>query len=95
MAEAKETKKVKRPSAKKRDIQSKKKQVDNRSYRAKVSTSIKSLEKQISAKDQNGAQKSLKEVYSLLDKGVKTHVYKLNKASRLKSRLSAKAAASV
>lgn len=95
MAEAEkkeENKKTKRPSAKKRDIQSKKRQINNRSYKAKVNTTIKSFEKHLTAKDQPGAEARLKEVYSLLDKGVKTHVFKQNKASRLKSRLSARAA---
>ncbi|HSX12290.1 MAG TPA: 30S ribosomal protein S20 [Rhabdochlamydiaceae bacterium] len=88
-AEEKKKENGKRPSAKKRDMQSKKRQINNRSYKAKVNTTIKSFEKHLTAKDPAGAQERLKEVYSLLDKGVKTHVYKQNKASRLKSRLSA------
>lgn len=93
---AEETKKAeaktKRPTAKKRDIQSKKRQVNNRSYKAKVSTTIKSLEALLTKKDEKSGQEKLTEVYALIDKGVKTNIFKQNKASRLKSRLSKKAA---
>lgn len=80
--------KTKRPTAKKRDIQSKKRYLNNRSYKAKVSTTIKSFESHLVSKDEKGAEDRLKEVYGLIDKGVKTHVFKQNKANRLKARLS-------
>lgn len=82
--------KTKRPTAEKREIQSKKRQINNRAYKAKVNTTIKSLQSQIANKDEKVSKDKLKEVYALIDKGVKTHVYKQNKASRLKSRLTKK-----
>ncbi len=85
--EKKPEKKVKRPTALKRDIQSNKRRLDNRAYKARVSTTIRSLEKHIADHDIPGAKMRLNEVYSLLDKGVKTHVYKQNKANRVKAKL--------
>lgn len=86
MAQAKEKKRTKRPTALKRDIQSRKRQMTNRMFKSKVRTAMRSL-KEAQA---GGAvtPELLSSVYSLLDKGVKKGVYKINKASRLKSRLS-------
>ena len=88
-----EEKKVeRRPQAKKRDIQSEKRRMDNRAFRARVSTAIRTLESAISKKEADVVQK-LGRVHSLVDKGVKTGVYKINKASRMKSKLTLKTAA--
>jgi small subunit ribosomal protein S20 len=93
MAEAKkEEVKQKRPSALKRDMQNEKRCLRNRSYRAKVSTAVRSFEKALSQKEAPESVKSkLDLIFSLMDKGVKTGVYKLQKASRTKSRLHARA----
>ncbi len=83
----KKTAKVKRPTALKRDIQSEKKRLAHRSFKAEVSTAIRDF-KELADKKDAASQEKLAAVYSLMDKGVKTGVYKLNKASRAKSRLS-------
>lgn len=90
MAEEKETekKKVKRPTAKKRDLQSERKRLHNRSFRARVLTEVRAFESLISEGKMDGAKEKLANIYSLMDKGVKTNIVKLNKASRTKARLS-------
>jgi small subunit ribosomal protein S20 len=85
--------KVKRPSALKRKLQSEKKRLTNRSYRASVLTSIRSLEAALSQKEAPEAIKAkLDSIYSLMDKGVKRGIYKPQKAARTKSRLAARTA---
>ncbi len=80
--------KQKRPSALKRDMQNQKRCLRNRSYRAKVSTAIRSFEKSLTEKESTEAiQSKLNTIFSLMDKGVKTGVFKVQKASRTKSRL--------
>ena len=87
MAKEKEDKKkVKRPTAKKRDMQHEKRRVQNKSFRARVLTAVRSLETSIAQKE-SALDDKLGAVYSLMDKGVKTGVYTLNKASRVKARL--------
>ncbi|MDE3045039.1 MAG: 30S ribosomal protein S20 [Verrucomicrobiota bacterium] len=81
--------KQKRPSALKRNLQSEKRRLRNRSYEAKVHTAIRHLEQALSEKQPKEAiQSRLNSVFSLVDKGVKHGVYKRQKASRTKSRLS-------
>jgi small subunit ribosomal protein S20 len=93
MAEEKEVKKVRRPSAQKRDIQSKKRRLSNRAFKSTVRTAIRTLDEAMASKDQAAYQAKLNDVYSILDKGVKLGVLKLNQASRTKSRLTARIAA--
>lgn len=81
-------KKTKKPSALKRNIQSIKCNQRNRSYRARVSTALRSYKEILPKNDKAAAQTKLSEVYSLLDKGVKKGVFKLNKARRLKEQMS-------
>lgn len=90
--EKKETKKVKRPSAQKRAIQSEKHRLRNKTYKSSVRTAIRRFDECVEKKDQAAAKEQLNEVYSLMDKGVKKGIFKLNKASRTKSRLTARAA---
>lgn len=91
MAEAAKKAKVKQPSALKRKLQSDKRRARNRSYRASVLTSIRSLESSLKEKDEPETLKTkLNTIYSLMDKGVKRGVYKPQKAARTKSRLSAR-----
>ncbi len=89
MAEEKKgkEKKAKRPSALKRDEQSVRLNAKNRSYKAKVSTAVRSLEDSMSKKDAAAAKLKLSDVFSLMDKGVKTGIFKENKAGRVKARL--------
>ena len=84
--------KVKRPSAQKRDLQSEKRRVQNKNLKSSIRTAIRRLEDTITAGDKKKVEESLSSVYSLLDKAAKTGVFKLNKASRTKARLTAKAA---
>lgn len=83
--------KTRQPSALKRDLQNEKRRLRNRSYRASVLTSIRSLESAVSQKETPEAVKEkLNTIYSLMDKGVKKGVYKPNKAARTKARLAAR-----
>ena len=90
--EKKEAKKVKRPTAQKRDIQSEKRRLRNRTFKSSVRTAIRSLDDIIAKGDKPLAQTKLNEVYSILDKGVKHGILKINQVSRTKSRLAARAA---
>lgn len=91
--EKKEAAKVRKPSALKRDIQSEKRRQRNRSYRSSVSTAIRNFETSLTKKEAPESIKTkLDAVYSLMDKGVKKGVFKINKAARTKSRLTARTA---
>ncbi len=94
MADAKEkkTERQRRPTAIKRDLQSEKARVAHRSFKAKVSTAIRLFQESAEKKDLSAKEK-LASVYSLVDKGVKTGIYKANKAGRTKSRLAHKLSA--
>ncbi len=90
--EAKEKKKIKRPTALKRDIQSKKRRVRNRTFKSQVRTMVRDYEEILAKGDKEAIKATLNEVYSIMDKGVKKGVFKLNKASRTKARMAARAA---
>lgn len=95
MAEEAEKKKTRRPTALKRDIQSEKRRLINKSFKAKVRSATRLFEEAMNARTKESIQSTLNDVYSLMDKGVKRGVYKLNKASRTKARMAAKAATSL
>ena len=80
--------KTKLPSAQKRILQSERANLQNRSYRAKVASATRSLKESVEKKEGATVQTKLNTLFSLMDKGVKTGVYKANKASRVKSRFS-------
>jgi small subunit ribosomal protein S20 len=89
-AEGKQPKKAQgRSSAQKRALQSEKRRLANRSYRAKVATAIRgykdALEQKKSADE---TKQKLNLIFSLMDRGVKKGIYKPGKAARTKSRLS-------
>lgn len=86
-------KKVKQPTAIKRDLQSEKKRLINKVYRSRVRTAIRNFQETVGKGDEAVSTVKLNEVYSILDKCVQKGVFKLNKASRTKSRLAAKAVA--
>jgi ribosomal protein S20 len=94
MAEEKKEKekegKGRRPQAKKRDIQGTKRNLQNNAFKSKVNTAVRSFKTSLTQSDKDAQKKKLSELYSLVDKGVKTGVFKLNKASRLKSRFKQK-----
>ncbi len=90
---AKEEKKEKRPTALKRDLQNEKRRLRNKTFKSRVRTAIRHFEESLSKEDPSLRQNCLNEVYSLMDKGVSKGVFKLNKASRTKARLTARALA--
>jgi small subunit ribosomal protein S20 len=93
MADQKEAPKKaaeRRPQAIKRDHQNKRRRLSNRNFKAEVRTAIRRLEESF-GKENSDSQKNLSDIYSLMDKGVKTGVFKLNTAKRIKGRLAAKA----
>jgi small subunit ribosomal protein S20 len=81
----KETKKERKPTALKRDIQGEKKRLHNKQFKSSVRTAIRVLETAIQKKE--NADEKLSAVFSLMDKGVKTGVFKQNKANRTKAKL--------
>ena len=81
--------KKKLPTALKREKQSKKRNMQHRSFKSRVRTAIRGFEVAFSEKDKEKVEAALATVYSLMDKGVKVGVYKKNKAARTKSRLTA------
>lgn len=93
--EEKKEKKEKRPTAQKRDIQNKKRRMNNKVYKSRVRTAVRAFQDSIEVGDQTATTEKLNEVYSLLDKCAKKGVFKLNKVSRTKSRLAARAVAKV
>ncbi len=92
MADKEPKKKEKRATALKRDIQNQKKRADNRVFKSRVRTAIRRFEEAVAKNEQESVAETLSNVYALMDKGVKKGLYKLNMASRTKSRLAAKAA---
>lgn len=90
---AKETevkKKEKRPQAQKRDIQHEKRRLRNKAYKSQVRTAVRDFHAILSKGDEQAIKQALNEVYSLMDKGVKKGIFKLNTASRTKARLTAR-----
>jgi small subunit ribosomal protein S20 len=79
-------KKVKRPTALKRDLQNEKRRLINKSFKSVVRTTLRDFDETLSTKDKEKIQSSLNEVFSILDKGVKRGVFKVNKAARTKAR---------
>ncbi len=86
------SKKAKRPTSVKRQLQSEKKRLRNKAARSRVKTAVKSFLAQVSKKDTKESVQSLSEINSLVDKGVKNGIYKKNKASRIKARMAARLA---
>lgn len=81
-----EKKKVKRPTAQKRDLRNEKMRLINKSFKTNVRTTMRSFEEALKAQNNERIQTALSEVYSVMDSGVKRGIFKSNKASRIKSR---------
>lgn len=77
-------------SAQKRDKQGEKRRLANRGFKSKVKTAVRSYETALTGSDQAVIQTQFNQVCSLMDKGVKTGCFKVNKAARTKSRLSSR-----
>lgn len=90
MADDKKAKK-RRPTALKRDIHNVKRREINKSFKSRVHTATRALDAALVSKDQPAVKDSLQSVYSMMDKGVKRGIFKLNKASRTKARYAARA----
>jgi len=73
-------------SAKKALRASKKKRVFNLRRKSKIDSLKKEFRTLVAAKNKVAAQKLIPAYYQALDKAVKTHFFKANTASRLKSR---------
>lgn len=95
MADKKKEKKTKRPTAEKRMEQSEKSRMANRQFKSQVRTAVRRFEESLTTKNEATVKEALNSVYSLMDKAVKRGTYKLNKSSRTKSRLTARAAAAL
>lgn len=86
------SKKVKVPTAQKRDLQNERKRIRNRAFKAEVRTVIRGFEESLKKEDVALTKEHLSQVYSILDKGAKRGVLTKNKANRSKARLTAQAA---
>ena len=93
MAKEKKDVKKKRPTALKRDIQNEKRRLQNKIFKSKVRTSVRRFEDALVKGEEAQITEALNTVFSMMDKGVKRGTYKLNKAGRTKSRLTARARA--
>ena len=91
--DTKATKKEKIPTPIKRNKQNEKKRLANKSYRSSIRTALNAFDASLKSNDSAQIKEKLSEVYTLMDKAVKKGIYKLNKASRTKARLTARAAA--
>ena len=92
MAEEEKKGKQRRPQAKKRDIQNERRRLQNRAFKSKTGSAIRTMRAAIASKDAS-SKEQLNALYSIMDKGVKTGIFKLNKANRIKSKLSRQLAA--
>lgn len=90
--ETKKEKKEKRPTPLKRDMQNLKRRARNRELKSNVKTAIRSFEEALPKGDAAITKEQLSQAFSMLDTAVKKGIFKLNKASRTKSRLFARAA---
>ncbi len=89
MADKQEAKKEKVPTAKKRILQSKKRQLANKVLKTKVKNSCKDF---VSAALADKAT-ALNKLYEYVDKAVKKGVFKKNKGGRMKARFAKQVAA--
>lgn len=78
-------------SALKANRQNVKRREHNRELRSKLRTGLKAVRKSLDDKDVEGAKAALKTLQSLVDKMATKGIIHKNTASRLKSRLAAKA----
>ncbi len=93
MAEEETKKKVKVPTALKRDGRNDKRRMINKSFKSRVRTAVRSFESSVEEKDSDATRKNLNVFYSMMDRAVKRGLYKQNKADRLKSQFTRRAKA--
>lgn len=87
--EANKKLKPKLSTALKRVKQSKERQLRNSAFKSRVRTAINAFKKATAEGDKALSAQALSLVYKLMDKGVNKGIYKLNKSSRIKSRMKA------
>ena len=88
MAEEKK-KKIKKPTAIKRILQSERRNDRNTQFKSRVKTALKDLKHSMDNKETKEIiLKKLNIIYSLMDKAIKKKIFKKNKANRIKSRCS-------
>ncbi len=75
-------------SQKKRIITSEQARIANKSKKSRIATEIRKFREQVAAKDFAQAEKSLSNVFSLIDRARLDNVYQINTASRKKASLS-------
>ena len=93
MANNEEKKKKKCPTPKKREIQNKKRNLINRTFKSEARTTLNHFEAALKAQDKEAIASSCSSVYSMMDKGVKRKLFSTHKASRIKAKAAAKVAA--
>ncbi|HAZ15123.1 MAG: 30S ribosomal protein S20 [Chlamydiae bacterium GWC2_50_10] len=93
MAEETPKTKTKRPTAKKRILQSKKCLLKNKSFKSQVKNAIRAVQDACTQNSPAAPSEKLSSLYRLVDKGMKKGIIKPNKASRIKSKLSRKLSA--
>ncbi len=86
----KEVKKVKRPTAQKRQLQNDKRRVQNKADRSRFRNTVKAFFESLKSGNKEAQMNCFSEVSSLVDKGVNKGIFKKNKASRVKARLTAR-----
>lgn len=91
MAEKKEKKQVKRPTALKRDLQNAKRQKINQMFKSRMRTSLRRFLESLEGADTSAIQGALNNAYGMLDRAYKRGLMKKNASSRTKSRLASKA----
>lgn len=82
----------KRPTALKRELQNKVRHQRHRAYKSRVRSALRHLEESLSQKDQEKTESYKNLVFSLMDKGACKGIYKKNKSSRVKARVSLRCA---
>lgn len=87
MAEMEKNTKVKQSSAAKRNLQNKKRYLQNKMAMSRIRTELKKFQKMILSQEKEQLKEKLSTIYSLVDKGIKKNIITKNKASRIKSRL--------
>ena len=72
-------------------LQDKKREELRTSFHSKTKTAVRSFLQSLKLNEgKELLQEKLKKVYSLMDKGVKKHLFKQNKADRIKGRMADK-----
>ena len=91
MAEKEIKKRTKKPTAQKRRIQDEKKRLRNKVLKSRIKTAVKQYDEIIKGSEKANSKQKLGAVFSLIDKALKTGIFKKNKVSRIKSKLALRA----